>query len=71
MMSNRNLVIVLLVIGLLLLFFGHQSSQSPGDQVTEAVAGRFTDSITWFLILVAASAVVGVGLALFGRSARR
>lgn len=68
MMNNRILAIVLIVVGLILLFFAYQSSQSLGDQVTEAVTGRFTDSTTWFLILGAASAVAGVGLLLFGKS---
>ncbi len=70
-MNNRILAIVLLVVGLILLFFAYQSSQSLGDQVTEAVTGRFTDSTIWFLILGAASAVAGVGLLLFGKSAGR
>jgi hypothetical protein len=70
MMDNRILAIVLLVVGLILLFFAYQSSQSLGDQVTEAVTGRFTDSTTWLLILGAASAVAGVGLLLFGNKSR-
>jgi drug/metabolite transporter (DMT)-like permease len=69
--NNRILAAVLLVVGLILLFFAYQSSQSLGDQVTEAVTGRFTDSTTWFLILGAASAVAGVGLLVFGKSAGR
>jgi hypothetical protein len=69
MTSSRILALVLLVVGLILLFFAYQSSQSVGDQLTEAVTGRFTDSTTWFLILGAASTVAGVGLLLFGRSA--
>ena len=70
MAGNRILALVLLVVGLILLFFAYQSSQSLGDQVSEAVTGRFTDSTTWFLILGAASAAAGIGLLLFGRSAR-
>ena len=69
MMNNRILAIVLLVVGLILLFFAYQSSQSLGDQVTEAVTGRFTDSTTWFLFLGAVSMVAGVRMHLFGRSA--
>lgn len=69
MTSSRILALVLLVVGLILLFFAYQSSQSLGDQVTEAVTGRFTESTTWFLILGAASSVAGVALLLFGRSA--
>lgn len=70
MASDKILALVLVVVGLILLFFAYQSSQSLGDQVTEAVTGRFTDSTTWFMILGAASAVAGVGLLLFGKSAR-
>lgn len=68
MMSNKILGLVLLVVGLILLFFAYQSSQSLGDQVTEAVTGRFTDSTIWYLILGAASAVAGVGLLLFNKA---
>ncbi|MFN3712755.1 MAG: DUF3185 family protein [Alcanivoracaceae bacterium] len=71
MQTNVILSLVLLTVGLILLFFAYQSSQSLGDQVTEAVTGRFTDSTIWFLILGGASAAAGVGLLLFGRSARR
>lgn len=69
-MNSKIMAIVLLVVGLILLFFAYQSSQSMGDQLTEAVTGRFTDSTTWFLILGAASFVAGIGLMVFGRSAR-
>lgn len=68
MASNGVLVLVLLVVGLIRPFFAYQSSQSLGDQVTEVVTGRFTDSTTWYLILGAASAVAGVGLLLFNKS---
>lgn len=70
-MNNKILAAVFLVAGLILLFFAYQSSQSLGDQVTEAVTGRFTDSTTWFLILGAASTVAGAGLLLFGKTAGR
>ncbi|MEQ9394630.1 MAG: DUF3185 family protein [Haliea sp.] len=71
MSSNRILALVMLVVGLILLFFAYQSSQSLGDQVTEAVTGRFTDSTTWFLLLGAAATAAGVGLLLFGKSGGR
>ncbi len=67
-MNHKIIGIVLLVIGLILLFLAYQSSQSIGDQVTEAVTGRFTDSTIWYLILGAASAAGGVGLLVFSRS---
>ena len=70
MANNKILGLVLLVVGLILLFFAYQSSQSLGDQVSEAVTGRFTDSTTRFLILGAASSVAGVAILLLGKSGR-
>jgi len=70
MASNRILSLVLLVVGSILLFFAYQSSQSLGDQVSEAVTGRFTNATTWFLIIGAGCAVAGFGLLLFGKSAK-
>ncbi len=59
-MGNNKLVgIVLLVIGVLLLFFGWQSSQSVDDQVMEAFTGRFTETTTWYIIGGAVLVVVG------------
>lgn len=65
--GNKVIGIVLLVIGLILLYFGWQSSQSVGDQITETFTGRFTDSTMWFLIIGAAAAVGGVMLAVIKR----
>jgi len=63
--TNQIIGIVLVVVGLILLYFGYQSSQSLGDQVTEAVTGRFTDGTMWFIIAGAAAVVAGGFLALF------
>lgn len=64
-MSTRQITgYVLLAVGIVLLFFAWQSSQSVGDQVTEAVTGQFTDSTMWFIILGIAAAVGGAFLAL-------
>jgi uncharacterized protein YjeT (DUF2065 family) len=64
-MGNSKLVgIVLLVIGVGLFYFGYQSSQSLGNQLSETVTGRFTDETTWYLIGGAAAAA-GVILAFF------
>lgn len=67
-MNSKILGIVLLVVGLILLFFAYQSSQGLDDQVSEAFTGSFTDSTIWFMILGAASAVAGAGLLVFGKS---
>ena len=65
--TSRIMGIVLLVVGLVLLYFGWQASQSVGDQITETFTGRFTDSTMWFLILGAAAAVGGLLLAVVRR----
>lgn len=55
--------VALLVVGALLLFFGWQSSQSLGDQVSEAITGRFTDTTMWYIIGGAAATAAGLFLA--------
>lgn len=67
MTNNRILALVMMAVGLILLLIAYQSSQSMGDQVTEALTGRFTDSTIWLLIIGAASAVAGIGMLVSGR----
>jgi drug/metabolite transporter (DMT)-like permease len=59
--------LVLLVVGLILLFFGWQGSESLGDQVTETITGRFTDETMWYLIGGAAALAAGAYLTFFKR----
>ncbi|MEX1033708.1 MAG: DUF3185 family protein [Cellvibrionaceae bacterium] len=64
-MNNNKLIgVVLLVIGVILLYFGWQSTQSVGEQLTEAVTGRFTGETIWYLVGGAAATVAGLYLAL-------
>lgn len=65
-MSPKLLGIILLVVGVILLIFGFNASQSLGDQVTETVTGRFTDETMWFIIGGAVAIVVG-GFMTLGR----
>ncbi len=62
MSSNQVIGIALLVLGIILLFFGYQSSQAVDDQIFEALTGRFTESTMWLLIGGGISAAVGVVL---------
>lgn len=65
-MGNQTMVgVILLVVGLILLYFGWQSSQSLGDQVSEAFTGRFTSETMWFLIGGAAAIAAGAFMAFF------
>lgn len=65
MQAQKLVGYVLLVVGVLLLFFGWQSAESVGDQVTEAVTGRYTETTMWYLIGGAAAVVAGAFLAFF------
>ncbi len=62
MKSQQLAGIALLVAGVLLLFFGWQSSQSMGEQLVETVTGRFTDNTMWYFIGGAVLSAVGIGL---------
>lgn len=42
--------IVLLAVGLMLLFFGINSSQVIGERVVEGMTGRYTTNTMWYLI---------------------
>jgi TRAP-type C4-dicarboxylate transport system permease small subunit len=65
-MANQKIIgIVLLVVGLILLYFGWQSSQSVGEQLSEAFTGRFTDDTLLLLIGGAAAVVAGAFMAFF------
>ena len=65
-MGNSKLIgVFLLVVGAVLLYFGYQSSQSLGGQVTESLTGRFTDETMWYLIGGAAIAAAGAFLTFF------
>lgn len=65
MVSSRLLGVVSLVVGLGLLYFGYQSTQSLGNQLTETVTGRFTDETMWYLIGGAAATAAGAFLTFF------
>ncbi len=64
--SSKLIGVILLVVGLALLYFGYQSTQSVGNQVIETVTGRFTDETMWYLIGGAAASAAG-GFLLFFR----
>lgn len=64
-MSQKSLIgIALLVIGVILLVFGYNSSQSPAEELTEAFTGRFSDETMLYLIGGAVAGVIGLVLLL-------
>ncbi len=62
--NNKVLGIALLVIGVILLVFGYNASQSLGEQMAESFTGRFSDQTMWYIIAGAVSVVVGAVLTL-------
>lgn len=59
MATNQLTGIILVVLGVVLLYFGWQASQSMADQVSESFTGRFTDSTMWYIIGGAVSLAAG------------
>ncbi len=66
MTSARILGIVLLVAGIVALYFGWQASESLVEQTHETMTGRFTDETMWYFIGGGVAAVAGLLLTLFG-----
>ncbi|MDX1587827.1 MAG: DUF3185 family protein [Oleiphilaceae bacterium] len=62
MSAGKTIGLVLLAVGVVLLFFGWQSTQSLGDQIAEAFTGRFTEETMLYLIAGVAGTVAGVFL---------
>jgi hypothetical protein len=54
----------LLVLGIVLLFFGYQAATSPVEEIGEAIFGRYSDETMFYIIGGAVSTVVGLVLLL-------
>ncbi|HET6469158.1 MAG TPA: DUF3185 family protein [Geminicoccaceae bacterium] len=67
MSGNMILGLVLVALGVVLLIFGFNQSQSVVDQVAETFTGRFTGSTMWYIIGGLVALVLGAGLLLAGR----
>jgi hypothetical protein len=66
MSSQRILGVVLLAVGIGLLIFGLNATDSFSEKVTEGVTGKYTDETTWFILGGIALSLVGGALALVG-----
>ncbi len=64
MSTNKILGVVLLILGVVLVLFGLNATESPAEEISEAVTGRYTDQTMWYLIGGAVSALVGLVLTL-------
>jgi len=63
MKTNKLIGIILLVLGAVLIYFGLNATESPTEEIAEAVTGRYTDKTMYYLIGGAVSAVLGLVLA--------
>lgn len=66
MASSRILGIVLLVVGIILVGFGINSSHAPVEQLSQTFFGRYTQDTMMYLIGGAIMAVAGALIALSG-----
>ena len=66
---NKAISIALLVVGIILLAFAWNKSQSAASEISEAFTGSPTDATVWYLVGGAVLSIIGlVGLM---RSPRR
>ena len=64
-MKLKSLIgIALLVIGLICLWFGFNSTQAPAEELTEAFTGQYSDQTMLYLIGGGVAAVIGLVLLL-------
>ena len=63
--SKKIIGMVLLVVGVVLLYFGLQATDAPLEQAREAVTGDYSDQTMLYLIVGVAAAVGGLALLLF------
>ncbi len=67
MSVSRILGIILIVVGIICLYFGFNSSSSPLDQLTSATTGRFTQQTMGYIIGGIVMIIVGGILFIRGR----
>ncbi|RUO63572.1 DUF3185 family protein [Pseudidiomarina insulisalsae] len=64
---NKVIGIILLVVGIILLYFGYEAYNSPASEISEAVTGQPTDNAMWYLIGGAIAVIVGLYGVIRGR----
>jgi hypothetical protein len=66
MNPQRMLGAGLLALGVVLLIFGMNASDSFADQWSNFFTGRYTENTRWYILGGAASAAVGLVMVVFG-----
>lgn len=67
---TRILGFVALIVGVILLGFGLNSTQALTEKVVEGVSGRYTGNTMWYII-VGVALIVGGGALALCRSSRK
>lgn len=67
----RILGLTVFVIGCVLLVMGYNASESPVNQISDALTGSYTDRTMWYIITGVAGVVCGALIAAFGRTGSR
>lgn len=68
MSQSKILGLVALAVGSLLLFFAWRASDTPVEQISEALTGRYTENTMVYLIGGLIGVVAGLALLLRGRT---
>ncbi len=66
MTQSKIIGLVALVLGTVLLFFAWRGTNTPVDQMTEAMTGRFSGDTMWFMIAGLVGVVAGGALLVRG-----
>ena len=66
MSISRILGLVALIVGVILLVFGLNSTQSLTEKVVEGVSGRYTENTMWYILGGIAMIIGGTAFAIRG-----
>jgi hypothetical protein len=64
MKKNKILGLALLVLGVVLIYFGINATEAPMEQIAESLTGKYSDETMYYLIGGGISAVLGLVLLL-------
>lgn len=63
MAQNKLIGLVLIVLGAIALYFGFNATNSPTEEVSEALTGRYSDETMMYLAAGAVAVIAGAVLA--------
>lgn len=58
---NKIILLAIMVVGVVLLVYGINASQSAGSELSEFFTGSPTDKALWMIILGVLATVIGLG----------